>query len=360
MEHSLSTIPGHQTTGQRSINTIDPLSDDRWQEFLLGRADASVFHSRPWLKALRRVYGYEPLVLTDASSGATLQNALLFCKVASSITGRRLVSVPFADHCDPLVNSEDELTRLALAAAEVAVRKGCRYVELRPRTLNVGSPFAPAASYYLHQLDLSQDVDSIHRQFHRDCIQRKIRRAEREKLTVEEGNSNVLLGHFYHLQTRARLRLGLPPQPLAWFEALMSEFGEKAIVRVAYSAGEPVASIVTLEFNRTTVYKYGCSEERSNRLGGAQAVMWAAIQDACRKGHTVFDMGRSDLDQPGLIEYKDRWGAAKTHLEYFRYPSNLARLRGLNPAFSVARQAFSKIPPSFAVWVGRHFYRHLG
>ncbi len=327
---------------------------------MLRRADASVFHSRPWLKALRRVYGYEPLVLTDTSPGAALQNALLFCKVTSSITGRRLVSVPFADHCDPLVNSDDELTRLASAATEVAARKRCRYVELRPRTLNVGPPFALGASYCFHQLELSQGVDAVYRELHHDCIHRKIRRAEREKLAVEAGNSNVLLGHFYHLQTRARLRLGLPPQPLAWFEALLSEFGDKATVRVAYSAGEPVASIVTLEFNRTMVYKYGCSEERSNRLGGAQAVMWAAIQDACRKGHTLFDMGRSDLDQPGLIEYKDRWGASKTRLNYFRYPSKTAGSRTLNQAFSGGRQAFSKMPPSVAVWVGRYFYRHLG
>lgn len=360
MEDSVSTISGHQTAGPASITTLDPLSDDRWEDFLLRRADASVFHSRPWLSALRRAYRYNPFALTLGSPGAPLKNALLFCGVTSSITGKRLVSIPFADHCDPLVNSDAELFHLASAAVEVAVREGCRYVELRPTALNVQSPFAPAASYHLHQLDLTQGSDAVYRALHHDCIQRKIRRAQREKLTIEEGNSKVLLGHFYRLQTQARLRLGLPPQPLAWFEALLSEFRDRAIVRVAYSTGEPIASIVTLEFNRTTVYKYGCSEERSNRLGGAQAVMWAAIQDACRKGHTLFDMGRSDLDQPGLIEYKDRWGASKTRLEYFRYPSNLAHPRSLNPAFSLGRQAFSKMPPSFAVWVGRYLYRHLG
>lgn len=358
----MSTLSGNPTTGLSSNAhaTLDPLSDDRWEEFLLCRGETSVFHSRSWLRALRQVYGYKPIVLTDARPGTPLENGLLFCRVASSITGNRLVSVPFADHCDPLVNSENELARLASAMAQTAVRNGYRYVELRPRNLRAQSPFGPAASYYLHQLDLTPGLEAVHRGFHRDCIQRKIRRAEREKLTLEEGNSNVLLDHFYRMQIKARLRLGLPPQPLAWFQSLLAEFGEKAIVRVAYSAGEPIASIVTLEFKRATVYKYGCSDERSNRLGGAQAVMWAAIQDACRKGHTVFDMGRSDLDQPGLIEYKDRWGATRTRLDYFRFPSNMARPGVSTGSFSLGRKAFAKLPPSFAVWVGRHLYRHLG
>ena len=342
-----------------AIATLDPLSDDRWEEFLRRRPDASVFHTRAWLKALQRAYAFEPVVFTESSPATPLRNGVLFCRVSSAITGQRLVSAPFSDHCDPLVNSADELARLSSFAVDVAARERHRYTEMRPRTAAVEPPFRPASTYYLHELDLTPGAKAIYANFHRDCVQRKIRRSEREKLSFEQGNSADLLKQFYHLHTRTRLRLGLPPQPIAWFEALLAEFAEHAAIRVAHFQGEAVACILTLEFQQTTVYKYGSSDERFNRLGGAQAIMWGAIEEACSKGHTLFDMGRSDLDQSGLIEYKDRWGAKKTLITYYRYPPAAARPGAPSPALSVARKVFSRLPAAMATWLGRRIYRHL-
>jgi len=63
---------------------------------------ASVFHSRGWLEALKRTYGYEPIVLTTTPDGP-LSNGLVLCRVKTWLS-RRLVSLPFSDHCDPLLN----------------------------------------------------------------------------------------------------------------------------------------------------------------------------------------------------------------------------------------------------------------
>ncbi len=353
-------MPRDQATGQAaaSITTLDPLSDDRWEDFLRRRPEASVFHSRPWLRALQRTYAFEPLAFTESLPGRPLENGLLFCRVSSAITGRRLVSVPFSDHCDPLVNSPEELARLAGFTADFAQRERCRYTEFRPRSAALPQTFAPAATYYLHQLDLRPGAKAVYAQLHHDCIQRKVRRAEREKLTLAQGNSPDLLKVFYGLHTRARLRIGLPPQPITWFEVLLAEFAEHAAIRVALLQSRAVASILTLEFQQTTVYKYGCADERFNRLGGAQAIMWAAIQEACAKGHATFDLGRSDLDQPGLIEYKDRWGAKKSLITYYRHPPQTVRSAALSPALSLAKKVFSRMPARLASWVGRLVYRH--
>ena len=48
--------------------------------------------------------------------------------------------------------------------------------------------------------------------------------------------------------------------------------------------------------------------------------MWKAIQEAKNDQLDEFDMGRSDCDNPGLIAFKDRWGAARSTLSYLRYP----------------------------------------
>ena len=110
------------------------------------------------------------------------------------------------------------------------------------------------------------------------------------------------------------------PLPVRWFRNLIACLGGKLKIRVASKDGRPVASILTLRHKRILVYKYGCSDHRFNNLGGTQLLMWKAIQEAKNDRLDEFDMGRSDCDSPGLIVFKDRWGAAQSTLSYFRYP----------------------------------------
>ena len=46
------------------VYEIDPPCDPRWPEFLQNNPRASVFHTPGWLRALKRTYGYEPIVYT--------------------------------------------------------------------------------------------------------------------------------------------------------------------------------------------------------------------------------------------------------------------------------------------------------
>ena len=95
---------GTMSSPQNGVYAIDPLRDARWPEFICRHPNASVFHTRGWLRAIQTTYGYEPIVFTtSAPSAEGLTNALLFCIVRSWLTGRRLVSLPFSDHCEPLV-----------------------------------------------------------------------------------------------------------------------------------------------------------------------------------------------------------------------------------------------------------------
>src|SRR5262245_33815346 len=86
-----------------------PLLDPRWSALTARHACASAFHSPAWLEALRQTYGYEPVVLTTAARGHDLTNGLVFCRIRSWLTGSRLVALPFSDHCEPLVDTPEQL-----------------------------------------------------------------------------------------------------------------------------------------------------------------------------------------------------------------------------------------------------------
>src|SRR5215469_3393094 len=87
----------------------DPLRDDAWSSLVARHPHGSVFHTVSWLEALRRTYGYRPVVLTSHSPGAELVDGIPFCEVKSWISGSRLVSLPFSDHCEPLLEQAEDL-----------------------------------------------------------------------------------------------------------------------------------------------------------------------------------------------------------------------------------------------------------
>src|SRR5689334_20583082 len=115
----------------QNVQVINPLTDPRWDDLVARHPRASVFHERGWLEALSRTYGYEPLVLTSSLPGHRLEGGAVFCRVASWITGTRLVSVPFADHCDPLVHHLGEYLDYAEWLRTECDRGNSKYAEMR-------------------------------------------------------------------------------------------------------------------------------------------------------------------------------------------------------------------------------------
>jgi hypothetical protein len=343
------------------VYTVDPLRDPRWSELLLRHPSATVFHTPEWLEALRRTYGYEPIVLTTSAPWEELTGAVVVCRVHSWLTGRRLVSLPFSDHCDPLVSSMEEFQRLLTSLTEETVRGKYKYVELRPLSFSVDeSGLEASESFCFHKLDLGPTPAELFQAFHKDCVQRKIRRAEREGLVYEAGHSSALLQQFYDLQVITRRRQQLPPQPFAWFRNLAVYLRDKLKVSVVSKDGVPLASILTLRFRRTLVYKYGCLDKLFSNLGGMQLLFWKAIQEAKRYGLSELDLGRSDIGNEGLIQFKDRLGATRTTLTYWRY-SAIPATQGRHAwKMTAARRVFSHVPKAWLTTAGNHLYRHVG
>jgi hypothetical protein len=348
-----------------TVYEIDPLQDRRWSAFLKEHPAASVFHTSAWLDALRRTYRYEPVVLTTCAPGRKLTNGLAFCRINSWFTGRRLVSLPFSDHCQPLVTSSEELECLLWSLQRNPKREGWRYIEVRPidplePVLEMPRGFVKDKVFYFHRLDLRPALDELFRSLHKNCVQRKIRRAEREALTYEEGRSDSLLAKFYQLLLITRRRHQLPTQPFVWFRTLVDCLGDVIKIRVASKDGRPVASIITLFYKNSLVYKYGCSDARFNNLGGMFFLFWRTIQEAKELGARELDLGRSDTDNPGLVTFKDRFGAKQSTLIYYRCPGYPFESSADCWQRQIAKRLFERLPACVLNSVGQLLYRHMG
>ena len=347
---------------QNGVWAIDPLKDVRWPELVATHPDASVFHTRGWLGALQTTYGYTPIAFTTAAPTENLTNALLFCLVRSWLTGSRLVSLPFSDHCEPLVQDAGQFQRLCAHGELLRQKERLKYVEMRSSNpvLKFDGEFVCAKKYLIHRLDIRPSLGVLYHGFHKDCIQRKIVRAERESLTYEAGRSRLLLDHLYKLLQLTRSRHHVPPQPFEWFQNLMASMGKDALIRIAFKAGQPIAGILTLDHGKQMVYKYGGSDAKFNNLGGTAMLFWQAIKEAKEAGMEVLDLGRSDLDNPGLITFKERWATASSALATWRYPAVVVSPSIERLKVRLAKEVCAWLPGRVLRLAGRLLYRHIG
>jgi CelD/BcsL family acetyltransferase involved in cellulose biosynthesis len=348
------------------IYEIDPIEDPRWRRLVLTHPRASVFHSPQWLAALHRTYGFKVVALTTSPATGNLENGLVVCHVNSWLTGNRVVSLPFSDHCDPLSDDATTFDNIISAAVARLPERNHRYIEIRP--VAAVAPKSPLASssapFYLHRLDLRPGLGKLFDNCHKDSIQRKIRRADREQLVYEEGRSDRMLEAFYGLLVVTRRRHRLPPQPVSWFRNLIATFGDSLKIRVAFKSELPIAAILTLQHKDTLVYKYGCSDSRFHNLGCMQFLFWHAIEDAKREGLETLDLGRSDIETPGLTKFKDRWGADRSILIYTRIPSpgttKSPYAFGDNWKHHIVRDIVSRLPDPAFRSSGSILYKHIG
>jgi len=345
-----------------NIHFLNPLTDDRWDLLVAGHPQASAFHQRGWLQALARTYDYKPLVLTTAAAGEPLSNGVVLCRVSSWITGTRLVSLPFADHCEPLLNDLGEPANFTDCLRQQCDRQRWRYVELRPLSSapEVRDGLRPSGSYWIHELDTRPSLEQIFQGLHENSFQRKIRRAEKERLSYDVGNSQPLLDEFYRLLLVTRRRHKVLPQPRAWFRNLVECLGDKLQIRVASKDGIAVGAMLTLRHQSSIVYKYGCSDESYHTSGVMPFLFWKLVEDAKATGVDKIDLGRTDLDNEGLIRFKDRLGTTRKLMTYYRY-SHGKEHRGMSRWSSRGFRGFCSIlPDTLFTTAGGVLYRHIG
>jgi len=344
---------------------LDPTEDPRWTELVERHPRASVFHTVGWLNALRRTYGYEPMAFTTSPPTGDLKNGLVFCRINSWLTGRRLVSLPFSDHCEPLFDSAEDVNFLLNYLQAVIQRRKWKYLEVRPINWNCGQTgegiaFLPTAAYFLHKIDLRPDLNEVFSSLDKDSVQRRIQRGQRAGLVEKCGRSDELLKEFYALFVITRGRHRVPPTPYAWFRNLIQCFDKALAIRLAYKDKTPIAAILTLRFRDVVYFKYGCSDARFNKLSATPWLLWRAIAAAKSNEAKEFDMGRTQKDDAGLLAFKNHWVPKPKRMVYWTFPHTPSLDSPDGWKFRIAKRIFSFMPNSLRTMAGRLIYRHIG
>jgi lipid II:glycine glycyltransferase (peptidoglycan interpeptide bridge formation enzyme) len=127
-------------------------------------------------------------------------------------------------------------------------------------------------------------------------------------------------------------------------------------VLIAHLGGSAIAGAVYLLGGRTVTYKYGASDPRSLSSRPNHAVMAAAIDWATERGYRFFDFGRTDLDNPGLVRFKESWGALTRPLRYTSFAGRVG-YRASSPAHALVAPLIRRAPVVVCRGLGELLYR---
>jgi hypothetical protein len=304
-----------------TVVEIDPRIDSRWAALAAG-SHGSLFHSPPWLRALASTYGWSPiadLVLDD--DGAPVAGCA-WCPVDD--LEPRIVSLPFSDYAGPLGAPAHH--------AGLLERRTRPEVAVRWRTLSRAPGTAPdppeerarAAGVARWHGIVVDDLDA-HAARMQPAARRAVRKARDAGLDVVTATDDASTTRFLALHTRVRrVKYGLLPQPLAFFDALRTEFETGADPSVGWFPlearleGRTIAVTLYLRWGDTLYYKFNASETETLAARPNDLLLRAGVELAAELGCRLVDLGASDDDQPGLIRFKRGHGGEEGEIRSWR------------------------------------------
>ena len=342
------------------LTELNPAVDSRWDKFVLGHPEGTIYHHSAWQQVLSETYGYNPLYLGITSSdGSEISGIFPSMFVNSFLTGRRVVSLPFTTYCNPLMPEE-----LLEEAVHFAFNRfpGVRHVELKLLESEHGAfgQLGVAGTFVSQFLSLAPDIDKLFLSFHPRSIRQRVRHAEKRGLVFRLADMESDLRQFYKFYNLMRRKNGLPPQPYAFFANMRRILTSKNFFElpVVEFEGKVIAAAVLLKGSSTWHLEYSASDSRFLQQGSNQFLIWKCIEMAHQAGAKNFDFGRTSLSNHSLLEFKDRWQAKRRAIRYYYFPQDAKPTHSRNYSDSLLGRLNRKLPLSLLTLEGRLLYRH--
>ncbi len=281
-------------------------------------------------------------------------------EIQSLLTGRRGVSLPFTDYCQPIISDRIHFKEILDNIIDYGKKARWKYIEWRGGE-GYFQDTIHSSFYYGHTLDLTQNEQELLSSF-RSSTKRNINKAVKEGVVVDICNSLESIKEFYRLNCITRKQHGLPPQPYPFFENIYEHIisQKKGFVVLASFKQRAISGAVYFHFGNKAIYKYGASDRRYQHLRANNSVMWESIKWFGKNGFKGFSFGRTEPENSGLLQFKRGWGTDEKAIGYYKYDlQNAAFIKDRSRA-KTSYTLFKNMPSPLLNLVGTLLYRHVG
>ena len=289
---------------------------DEWDDFVFNHKYGTIYHTSQWFSVVKNTYNFHPVIVVDYRNG--IEYGIPFLLHNSLLRSKRLCSITSAQACNPLVNNISQLEELLRFIIDFMKKEKISLSELRitedfeyksKSLINGRSEF----STYI--LDLKQSYDKIRLNYHKSCIQRPLKKASNYNLKLIKGQSIDDVKIFYDLYKTMRKDNGLLPQPHSFYSNLWYYLSAKNLYK-----GQIVSSVINFKYKNTYTYEYGATDKLFTKYNPSHFLIDHSIKTATSEDYKIFDFGRTENSNTGLIDFKRRWGGKKLDFYYYSLP----------------------------------------
>ena len=341
----------------KKLQAGDAATEERWDAFVIGCAQATFFHRAGWQRVLLGVFKHETHFLYAERDGQIL-GVLPLVHVNSFLFGRALVSLPFAVYGGVAASDETAALCLEREAQQLAVRLKVAHLEMRHVQAR-HSDWPRQDLYVTFRKALMPDEEG-----NMLAIPRK------QRAMVRKGIKNALrsdiddgVDRFFGLYADNVHRHGTPALPKRYFCALREEFGPDCeVLTVSAPDGRPLSSVLSFYFRDEVLPYYAGDDLAARELAANDFKYWELMRRACARGVKVFDYGRSKRGT-GPYAFKKNWGFEPTPLqyEYCLYKrESVPQNNPSNAKFKLMIETWRRLPLGMANWLGPLVVRNLG
>jgi FemAB-related protein (PEP-CTERM system-associated) len=336
------------------ISELTPAGYSAWDEFVNQHPQGSPFHLTAWMRSIEETFGYRPMSLM-ATDGSRVDGVLPLFLVSSLLTGKALISSPFAVYGGILASDDNARSALAAHLSDLANRMRVGYAELRNAYPEQRVGFAPVDRYVTFTQDIVPDDEAL-----LELIPRKTRRMVRKALALPyTTRMSDDYSRFEDLYLRNLHRLGTPSFPARHFSTLRKHFGKSVGVREVILEGKVVAAVMNFYFRDQVLPYYGAADPAYNESAPSNFMYYDLMRWAAHQGYRLFDFGRSKKES-GSYHFKEHWGMTIRELPYEMLlvtRKELPNLSPNNPKFEMALKVWKSMPYPVTRVIGPHLVR---
>lgn len=295
-------------------------ADDKiaWNQYVNQHVEASPYHNYAWVESVSEAYGHPNVSLIALNDGKVV-GILPIINMKTPLSGHFLCSLPYCDVGHALADNPKITSELLTHLQQLKTSSGAKKIEYRDRA-QVPENSPPTSDNLQMQkvlmlLALPESSEVLFKGF-KSKLRSQIRKAEKNGLTYQLGNSSELLNAFYRILTINMRKLGSPVHSHAWFKALRKNYQDELLISIVYSEKTPVGGAIVLRNNNKASIPWASTLAEYNRLAPNMMLYWSLLKEITDTGATEFDFGRSTFGE-GTFKFKKQWGAEPQLLNWF-------------------------------------------
>ncbi len=173
-------------------------------------------------------------------------------------------------------------------------------------------------------------IGEVRDNYHRS-LKKALRKARREGDQVEVARSEGQVAVFYHLYQQTVKRLGIHKKPWRLFQEIYRRMVPRRLATfyLARHEGQAIAGMVILKDARMALAWQEGYRPEALALNPLHLILDRALEDACREGIPLFNLGPTPEGRNGIRQWKSHFGATSRFFTILqRLPDHLKFLRG--------------------------------